>query len=120
VPDANLHIEGKSIPFFKTSTRIEEQKEKPISEIYQNTSFREPRADEEIVLKPAQINWGKIALLSFLGLILISGAYLIFWYYNNNPSLVKLPEQQDESEQVSTPTEQDASNLNSDSSNTTA
>jgi len=120
IPDANLHIEGKAIPFFKTSTRVEEQKEKPISEIYQNTSFREPRADEEIVLKPAQINWGKIALLSFLGLIIISGAFLIFWYYNNNPTLVKFPEQQDEPEQVIAPPVNDANLPSSDTLSTTS
>lgn len=114
IPDANLHIEGKTIPFFKTSTRVEEQKEKPISEIYQNTSFREPRADEEIVLKPAQINWGKIALLSFLSLIILSGAFLIFWYYNNSPTLVKVPKQQDEPEQVATPTIPESGSISSD------
>ncbi len=103
IPDANLHIEGKSIPFFKTSTRVEEQKEQPISEIYQNTSFREPKADEEIVLKPAQVNWGKIALLSFLGLIIISGVLLIFWYYNNNPNKIYTPENADEPTMVEAP-----------------
>jgi len=120
IPDANLHIEGKAIPFFKTSTRVEEQKEKPISEIYQNTSFREPRADEEIVLKPAQVNWGKIALLSFLGLIIIGGALLIFWYYNNNNSSANFPEQQDEPEQVVETSPANETNPLSDTLNTTA
>lgn len=83
IPDPGLQIEAKAIPFFKTSTRVEEQKQKPISEIYQQTAFKEPKGDEEIVLQQPQVNWGKILMLCLIGAIVIGGAAFLVWYYMN-------------------------------------
>lgn len=86
--DPSLQIQPKSIPFFKNSTRSEHSKEKAISEIYQATEFREPKADEEIILQTPQVNWGKIITLSAIVLVLIAGAIFMFYYFNsrNNSS----------------------------------
>jgi nucleoid DNA-binding protein len=83
IQDPGLEIAAKAIPFFKTSTRVEEQKQKPISEIYQQTSFKEPKGDEEIVLQQPQVNWGKILMLCLIGAIVIGGAAFLIWYYMN-------------------------------------
>ena len=78
--DPSLQIQAKAIPYFKNSTRAESQKEKAISEIYQSTEFKEPKADEEIILQAPQVNWGKIIMLSVIVLIVIIGAIFIYNY----------------------------------------
>lgn len=120
VQDANLHIEGKSIPFFKTSTRVEEAKEVPISEIYQQTSFKEPKADEEIVLQAPQVNWGKIVLLGLLGLLLLGGAGFLFWYYTQNKETIEPAPQQTVSETPVTNTDTTVQNTNPPTDNIVA
>lgn len=78
--DPSLQIQAKAIPFFKNSTRAESQKEKAISEIYQATEFREPKADEEIILQAPQVNWGKIVMLSAIVLIVMIAGIFIYNY----------------------------------------
>ncbi len=78
--DPSLQIQAKAIPYFKNSTRAESQKEKAISEIYQATEFREPKADEEIILQAPQVNWGKIVMLSAIVLIVIIAGIFIYNY----------------------------------------
>lgn len=63
--DPGLRIQGKQIPYFKISNAVVEKKnEEKIATIIEQTNFKQPKADEEIVIKPAQVNWGKIAILS--------------------------------------------------------
>lgn len=78
--DPSLQIQAKAIPYFKNSTRAESQKEKAISEIYQATEFKEPKADEEIILQAPQVNWGKIVMLSAIVLIVIIAGIFIYNY----------------------------------------
>lgn len=84
VTDPNLNIQGRTIPYFKNSTAAETKREEPITQIIENTSFREPKADEEIVLKAPQVNWGKIVMLIGIVLVVIAAAIFLFWYMNNN------------------------------------
>lgn len=77
--DPGLRIQGKQIPYFKISNAVVEKKnEEKIATIIEQTNFKQPKADEEIVIKPAQVNWGKIAILSAI-IIAVLGfvAYLI-------------------------------------------
>ena len=83
VADPNLSIQGRAIPYFKNSTSNEVKREEPITQIIENTSFREPKGDEEIVLKAPQVNWGKIIMLVAIVLVVVAGAIFLFWYMNN-------------------------------------
>lgn len=84
VTDPSLNIQGRAIPYFKNSTgSTEVKREEPITQIIENTSFREPKGDEEIVLKAPQVNWGKIVMLVAIVLVVIAGAIFLFWYMNN-------------------------------------
>jgi nucleoid DNA-binding protein len=84
VAEPNLNIQGRSIPYFKNSTSTEVKREEPITQIIENTSFREPKGDEEIVLKAPQVNWGKIIMLAAIVLIVVAGGIFLFWYMNNS------------------------------------
>ncbi len=84
VADPNLNIQGRTIPYFKNNTSTEVKREEPITQIIENTSFREPKGDEEIVLKAPQVNWGKIIMLAAIVLVVIAGAIFLFWYMNNS------------------------------------
>lgn len=77
--DPGLRIQGKQIPYFKISNAVVEKKnEEKIATIIEQTNFKQPKADEEIVIKPAQVNWGKIAILSAIVLAVLGFvAYLI-------------------------------------------
>jgi nucleoid DNA-binding protein len=126
--DPSLQIQGKSIPFFKNNTRAEAQREKAISEIYQSTEFKEPKADEEIILQAPQVNWGKIIMLSAIVVVLIVAAIFIYNYTasdntatpaNNEAEAVSdevvqqpaAPVSQDSSAQTATNTAPDANGL---------
>jgi len=64
VTDADLIIQGRQIPYFKVSNEVvEKKKEDSLSSIIQKTTFSEPKSSDEIVIKPAQVNWGKVALV---------------------------------------------------------
>jgi nucleoid DNA-binding protein len=80
--DPHLHIEGKAVPFFRNSVSVDQKKEEAISNIIEKTTIREPKADEEIVLQAPQVNWGKIALLAIIALVVIGGAIFLFWFMN--------------------------------------
>lgn len=75
--DANLQIKGKSIPFFKVSPEAEKKNEETISNIFEQTAFKEPNADEEIVMKAPQVNWTKIILLG-ISILAIIGLVIYF------------------------------------------
>lgn len=85
VTDPHLHIEGRSIPFFKNSTVVEQKKEEAISNIIERTNIREPKADEEIEYKAPSVNWGKIILLAAILIIILGGIASLLWYLNRSP-----------------------------------
>lgn len=83
--DADLRIQGKQIPYFKISEAVEEKKNATsISAIIEQTNFKQPKGDEEIVIKPAQVNWGKIILLSAIVVVLLSLIIYFVYSFNNN------------------------------------
>ena len=84
IADPNLNIQGRTIPYFKNNTVTESKREEPITQIIENTSFREPKGDEEIVLKAPQVNWGKIVMLIGIVLVILAAGIFLFWYMNNN------------------------------------
>lgn len=78
VADPHLHIEGKSIPVFKNVAAKQEQQGETLSNIIERTTFKEPKADEEIEYKAPKINWGKIILLSGVLLLIVAAAIYMF------------------------------------------
>lgn len=90
--DPSLQIQGKQIPYFKISSEVEQKKkEETISNIIEKTQFKEPKSDEEIVLKPAQVNWGKLAIVG--GLIVLVLAIIAFIIVNMNDNEKPEPKQ---------------------------
>ncbi len=83
--DPSLRIQGKQIPYFKISSEVEQKKkEETISNIIEKTTFKEPKSDEEIIIKPAQVNWGKLAFISIIVVLIL--AIVIFIIANMNSS----------------------------------
>lgn len=79
--DPELRIQEKQIPFFKISSEVQEKKkEETLSNIIEKTTFREPKSDEEIVIKPAQVNWGKLGII--IGIIVLILAIVAFVIVN--------------------------------------
>lgn len=103
IADPNLSIQGRTIPYFKNSTSNEVKREEPITQIIENTSFREPKGDEEIVLKAPQVNWGKIIMLVAIVLVVIAGGIFLFWYMNNSKTDKPVPEAAPVVEEQQTP-----------------
>lgn len=84
--DAQLHIQGKSIPFFKIRESAE-RKESTIEEIYEKTAIKEVKAGEDIVIKPATVNWTRIIIIIVLFLLLVGTiGYFVYQYFNNENS----------------------------------
>lgn len=90
--DPELRIQEKQIPFFKISSEVQEKKkEETLSNIIEKTTFREPKSDEEIVIKPAQVNWGKLGII--IGIIVLILAIVAFVIVNMDKGADKpLPE----------------------------
>jgi len=84
VKDPSLHIEGRSIPYFRNSDAVTAKKEEAISNIIERTNIREPKANEEIEYKAPSVNWGKISALAGILVILIAGGAYLFMTFNNN------------------------------------
>lgn len=84
VTEPQLHIEGKSIPFFKTSVAAERKNEDALSNIIERTTIREPKADEEIEYKAPSVNWGKIIALVAIVLVVIIGVAYLVWGMGSN------------------------------------
>lgn len=82
--DAGLQIEGKAIPYFRNSDTVNAKKEEAISNIIERTSFREPKANEEIEYKAPSVNWGKISALIAIAVVLIGGGIYLFMNLNKN------------------------------------
>ncbi len=78
----NLEIKGKQIPFFKISESAEKRQGASIKNVFENTEIKEPKADEDIVIKPPQVNWAKILTLALV-IVLILGAALYFILNSN-------------------------------------
>lgn len=69
--DPALKIKGKSIPFFKVSAIAEKNQEESISQIIDKTTIKEPKGDEEIIMKAPQVNWIKIIILAVVALAIL-------------------------------------------------
>src|SRR5690606_23283083 len=79
--DPGVRVQAKQIPFFKIRSEVEEKKkEETISNIIEKTTFREPKGDEEIDIKPAQVNWGKLGII--IGIIVLILAIVAFVIVN--------------------------------------
>lgn len=82
--DAALQIEGRAIPYFRNSDSVTAKKEEAISNIIERTSFREPKANEEIEYKAPSVNWGKIFILLGIAIVIIAVAIFIFMSLNKH------------------------------------
>lgn len=72
ITDPHLNVKGKAIPVFKSSAAVEQRRENALSKIIENTEFKEPKGNEEIIIKPPTVNWGKIILLGIVALGVIA------------------------------------------------
>ncbi|HET8573888.1 MAG TPA: HU family DNA-binding protein [Edaphocola sp.] len=76
--DPHLNVQGKAVPVFQISPEAQQKKEDALTKIIENTNIREPKADEEIVIKPPKVNWAKITVLIVVILAIVgAGIYLI-------------------------------------------
>lgn len=76
--DPSLQIQGRTIPFFKTSPIVERNREEALSKIIERTEFKEPKGDEDIEIMPPKVNWAKILVLSLLAVAIIgAGIYFL-------------------------------------------
>lgn len=76
--DPQLNVQGKAIPVFQISPEVQQKKEDDLTKIIENTNIREPKADEEIVIKPPTVNWPKITILALVVLAIVAaGIYFI-------------------------------------------
>jgi nucleoid DNA-binding protein len=91
VKDPSLHIEGKSIPYFRNSDAVTAKKEEALSNIIERTNIREPKANEEIEYKAPSVNWGKIGAMGGILLILIAGGVYLFMTLNKNKTEDVIP-----------------------------
>jgi nucleoid DNA-binding protein len=93
--DADLRIQGKQIPYFKISSEVEQKKkEETISNIIEKTTFKEPKSDEEIIIKPAQVNWGKLAFISAIVLVILGVvAFVLFNMNSSTPDKSEVKEE---------------------------
>lgn len=78
--DPHLNVKGKSIPLFKSSPAVEKSKEDNLTQIIENTEIKEPKGNEEIVIKPPTVNWTKIIILGLVAL----GIIAVIIYFANN------------------------------------
>ncbi len=80
----------KSIPVFQNvSNQNEYKQEENVKDIIANTSFSTPTSADEIELDKGKINYGKVALLILLGLIVLGGlGYLVYYMTTSNPKPV--------------------------------
>lgn len=82
--DDKLHIEGKSIPFFKIRESAE-RKDNTIEQIFENTEIKELKAGEEIVIKPPTLNWSRIVILGLLLLVIVGILGYFGYKFINKP-----------------------------------
>lgn len=93
IPDPHLQIKGKAIPFFKNSTSVEQSREDPLTQIIERTAFKEPKADEEIVMQPPQVNWPKIIILIIVVLAVLAAVVFLFNWSKITDSNKAVPEE---------------------------
>ncbi|HZH88131.1 MAG TPA: hypothetical protein VFD78_03035 [Chitinophagaceae bacterium] len=86
--DDKLHIEGKSIPFFKIRESAE-RKDNTIEQIFENTEIKELKAGEEIVIKPPTLNWSRIVILGLLLLVIVGVIGYFGYKFINKPDDVE-------------------------------
>lgn len=78
--DPHLNIQGRAIPVFKNSTEVNRKKQEDLAKIIKSTEIREPKANDEIIIEPPKVNWGKIIVLVVV-ILAVLGA--IGYFINN-------------------------------------
>lgn len=91
VSDKQIQVQARNIPFFKTGTPHVTAQPESISSMYEKMQLKEPKTDEEIVLSPPTVNWGKIVLVSVLAVVVLGLLATAYWYFTKDAE-VKKPE----------------------------
>ena len=92
VADKHIEVQARNIPFFKTGTpHVTTPQTESIAEMYEKMQLKEPKTDEEIVIKPPTVNWGKVVLVSLLVLVVLGLLGWAYWYFTKDTP-VKQPE----------------------------
>lgn len=98
--DPNFQAQGKTIPFFKISEAAKRRKE-GLNEIIETTEIKELKAGEEVVIKPATLNWSKILILiAIIAAVLGTAGYLVYQFVNKSNEVQQEVEQVVEGETV--------------------
>lgn len=85
--DPDIRVQEKKIPFFKNSSGLgDTKKEESLSKIIEKTTFKEPKSDEDIVIQPAKVNWGKLGIV--IAIVVIVLAIIAFIIFNMNQNKV--------------------------------
>jgi nucleoid DNA-binding protein len=85
VADPNIQVQPQGIPVFKINTAATRSTvgAETIAEIHEKMTLKEPKSEEEIVIKPPSVNWTKIIILLLIVLAVISGIGQIIYYFNS-------------------------------------
>ncbi len=84
--DPNIEVQTQSIPIFKINTEATQSTvgSDKISDLHEKLQLKEPTAQEDIVIKPPTVNWGKVIALAAIVLVVLGGIGGAIWYMNNN------------------------------------
>lgn len=85
----NFEYKPKAIPNFKNATKEYSRKEESIQEIYENTEFKTPNAQEYIELEKPKINYGKLIMLIILAVLVLGGLGYLIYYLSQPDNTVK-------------------------------
>lgn len=96
LPEANIQVQSRVIPYFKNTSNetIENNKStnESIASMYEKMKLKEPKANEEIVIKPPTVNWNKILLVGGILVIVLGIIIAAFWFFNSESKPVTQPE----------------------------
>ncbi|HRP89743.1 MAG TPA: hypothetical protein PKX92_06865 [Edaphocola sp.] len=96
VTDPNVKIEAPAIPIFKINTEATRSTMPgaSIPEIHEQMNLKEPSSQEEVVIKPPTVNWGKVLTLVGIIIVILGLIGAGFWYFNqqNKHEVVKAEE----------------------------
>ena len=88
IAEQNVQVQTPVIPYFKQGAEpyVARQTEASISSIHETTKLKEPKSDDEIVIKPAKVNWSKVVLVFGVGIVLLGLIISAVWFLNNSKS----------------------------------
>lgn len=88
IAEQNVQVQTPVIPYFKQGAEpyVARQTEASISSIHETTKLKEPKSDDEIVIKPAKVNWSKVVLVFGIGIVLLGLIISAVWFLNNSKS----------------------------------